>query len=247
MRYLLIILSLLSFSFSQSNNYWISINDNQYIKNNQLIKILNEDYLLDLIEQVPLISSNKKSEITLEFPTPNNDLIQFEIYESPVMPINLSKKYPSIKTYTGRGIKNPNDRVSITKSNRGFQILILTNNERIFIQKINQSENNYSISYNENINDRLNIENQCSINGCSDVIIRNESDNKDYIKKSQQAVRWIKNDGIVIQNHQLTLLENWIANRGFKTIGMAKAAGYNPPFTLPFLRRNEVFIPIKRP
>ena len=103
--------------------------------------------------------------------------IQFEIYESPVMPINLSKKYPSIKTYTGRGIKNPNDRVSITKSNRGFQILILTNNERIFIQKINQSENNYSISYNENINDRLNIENQCSINGCSDVIIRNESDN----------------------------------------------------------------------
>ena len=177
MRYLLIILSLFSFSFSQSNNYWISINDNQYIKNNQLIKILNEDYLLDLIEQVPLISSNKKSEITLEFPTPNNDLIQFEIYESPVMPINLSKKYPSIKTYTGRGIKNPNDRVSITKSNRGFQILILTNNERIFIQKINQSENNYSISYNENINDRLNIENQCSINGCSDVIIRNESDN----------------------------------------------------------------------
>lgn len=44
-----------------------------------------------------------------------------------------------------------------------------------------------------------------------------------------------------------TLLENWIANRGFKTIGIAKAAGYNPPFTLPFLRRNEVFIPIKRP
>ena len=44
-----------------------------------------------------------------------------------------------------------------------------------------------------------------------------------------------------------TLLENWIANRGFKTIGMAKATGYNPPFTLPFLRRNEVFIPIKRP
>ena len=41
--------------------------------------------------------------------------------------------------------------------------------------------------------------------------IRNESDNKDYIKKSQQAVRWIKNDGIVIQNHQLTLLENWIS------------------------------------
>ena len=41
--------------------------------------------------------------------------------------------------------------------------------------------------------------------------IRNESDNKDYIKKSQQAVSWIRNDEIVIQNHQLTLLENWIS------------------------------------
>ena len=49
-----------------------------------------------------------------------------------------------------------------------------------------------------------------------------------------------------ISTHK-SLLENWIADRGFQTIGMAKAAGYNPPFTLPFLRRNEIFIPINRP
>jgi len=41
--------------------------------------------------------------------------------------------------------------------------------------------------------------------------LRDESGNRDYIKNSQQAVRWIKNDGIVIQNQQLTLLENWIS------------------------------------
>ncbi len=41
-------------------------------------------------------------------------------------------------------------------------------------------------------------------------------------------------------------LQNWIFERGFKTIGKPKAAGYNPPFTLPFLRRNEVLIPIER-
>ena len=44
-----------------------------------------------------------------------------------------------------------------------------------------------------------------------------------------------------------TLLENWIVERDLKITGPAKAAGYNPPFTLPFLRRNEVFIPIERP
>jgi len=41
-------------------------------------------------------------------------------------------------------------------------------------------------------------------------------------------------------------LQNWILERGFKTIGKPKAAGYNPPFTLPFLRRNEVLIPIEK-
>ncbi|MBM08505.1 MAG: heme-binding protein [Magnetovibrio sp.] len=49
-----------------------------------------------------------------------------------------------------------------------------------------------------------------------------------------------------ISTHK-ALLEKWIVDRGMKIKGMAKAAGYNPPFTLPFLRRNEVFIPVKRP
>ena len=42
------------------------------------------------------------------------------------------------------------------------------------------------------------------------------------------------------------LLQNWIADRGLKITGEAKAAGYNPPFTLPFLRRNEIVIPVKK-
>jgi hypothetical protein len=41
-------------------------------------------------------------------------------------------------------------------------------------------------------------------------------------------------------------LQNWIMERGFKIIGVPKAAGYNPPFTLPFLRRNEILIPIEK-
>jgi hypothetical protein len=48
-----------------------------------------------------------------------------------------------------------------------------------------------------------------------------------------------------ISTHQ-ALLQNWIADRGLKIAGAAKAAGYNPPFTLPFLRRNEIIIPVKK-
>ncbi len=53
----------------------------------------------------------------------------------------------------------------------------------------------------------------------------------------------VLNQGSVLK-HQ-ALLEDWISNRGLKITGLAKAAGYNPPFTLPFLRRNEIIIPIK--
>lgn len=44
--------------------------------------------------------------------------------------------------------------------------------------------------------------------------------------------------------HHQSLLLNWIADRGLTTTGAAKAAGYNPPFTLPFLRRNEIVISV---
>jgi hypothetical protein len=48
-----------------------------------------------------------------------------------------------------------------------------------------------------------------------------------------------------VLKHQ-TLLEDWITSRELKITGLAKAAGYNPPFTLPFLRRNEIIIPIRK-
>jgi len=39
-------------------------------------------------------------------------------------------------------------------------------------------------------------------------------------------------------------LEKWISNKGYNKLGSYKTAGYNPPFTLPPLRRNEVLIPV---
>lgn len=46
-------------------------------------------------------------------------------------------------------------------------------------------------------------------------------------------------------NQQKQLLETWINDNQFEIIGSPKAAGYNPPFTIPALRRNEILIPVK--
>ncbi len=40
-------------------------------------------------------------------------------------------------------------------------------------------------------------------------------------------------------------LESWIAANNLKSTGDAIRAGYNPPWTLPPLRRNEVLIPVE--
>lgn len=49
-----------------------------------------------------------------------------------------------------------------------------------------------------------------------------------------------------IRRHEAKLLA-WIKERDLQVIGGSKAAGYNPPFTIPFLRRNEVLIPVEKP
>lgn len=45
---------------------------------------------------------------------------------------------------------------------------------------------------------------------------------------------------------QHALLQNWIDDSDYQQTGSYMTAGYNPPWTLPFLRRNEVLIPVEQ-
>ena len=54
----------------------------------------------------------------------------------------------------------------------------------------------------------------------------------------------LEQDSINTHKH---ILEQWIADKGLKQQGTVIAAGYNPPYTLPVFRRNEVLIPIMKP
>lgn len=40
-------------------------------------------------------------------------------------------------------------------------------------------------------------------------------------------------------------LQTWLVEQGYKTISTARFAGFDPPWTLPFFRRNEVHIDIE--
>ena len=47
-----------------------------------------------------------------------------------------------------------------------------------------------------------------------------------------------------IYKHQ-QMLESWITENKYEVVGPSKSAGYNAPFTIPALKRNEVLIPVE--
>lgn len=66
-------------------------------------------------------------------------------------------------------------------------------------------------------------------------------------KTSDLTVAVIRFNGLLWDRNIRTnreKLETWIAGRDFRVVGAVKTAGYNPPWTLPSLRRNEILVPI---
>jgi len=53
---------------------------------------------------------------------------------------------------------------------------------------------------------------------------------------------FLSEQGIKDKSEELT---NWLSQQGYKAISPARSAAYDPPWTLPFLRRNEVHIDIE--
>jgi len=42
-----------------------------------------------------------------------------------------------------------------------------------------------------------------------------------------------------------SVLQSWLDTEGFRTLGLPSSAGYDPPWTLPIFRRNEVLIEVE--
>lgn len=59
------------------------------------------------------------------------------------------------------------------------------------------------------------------------------------------AVRYSGSRSEAAYETNLKLLQDWMQQSGYEADSLPRLAGYDPPWTLPFLRRNEVLIDIK--
>jgi len=75
--------------------------------------------------------------------------------------------------------------------------------------------------------------------------------NNEQVSIKQVPVRKfavIRFSGLVSQekmNQKVKALNEWMVNKNLKPIGSPELARYNPPWTLPFLRRNEVMVEVE--
>ena len=90
--------------------------------------------------------TNKASKI-LSFPDEDGELIPFIVEETSVLSPKLSKKYPQIKSYVGKGLNNPNNRVRFSVSQNGIQSMIVYGDSKsaTFMQKISNSDDEYLV------------------------------------------------------------------------------------------------------
>jgi chitodextrinase len=93
---------------------------------------LNLDLLKSRLLRAPIDSGASSSNIIIPFPNPNGTLEDYNIYEAPIMEKELADKFPSLKTYIGKGIKNPAETIRFSITVFGLHVISLSGDHGTF-------------------------------------------------------------------------------------------------------------------
>lgn len=107
---------------------------------------LNLNQLKSKLVNAPLDLSGQSSSIVVSFPDHNGDLSEYTIYEAPIMEKGLSDRYPDIKSYVGKGIKDKSATIRFSITVFGLH-LMMTSGEigTYYIDTYTKDLNNYIV------------------------------------------------------------------------------------------------------
>lgn len=140
----------------QANNPWKDVTPTQIFlpedaQVNQLpteYRTLSLDFptMVETLKTAPLENTNGDP-LQIIMPLPNGDNHVFEIYESPIMAPGLAAKYPDIKTFSGRSLKNPAITTRLDFGPNGFHAIIHTIGSTVIIDPYAKNQTEYYISF----------------------------------------------------------------------------------------------------
>ncbi|MCZ2141243.1 MAG: M12 family metallo-peptidase, partial [Bacteroidia bacterium] len=110
--------------------------------------------------QLAIPNEESGESITLSLPTPDGAMMDFKVFESPMMEKPLADKYPEIKTYTAISVDNHHITGKLDFTNYGFHAMIFNGEYTYFIDPYKDIPSDWYIVYykndfQKNLNDRM--------------------------------------------------------------------------------------------
>ena len=95
---------------------------------------------------LPATASYQSASIVY-FPDESGELIAYKVTPSPVMAPELAARYPGIRSFTGRGLHKPEERIRFSISHKGIQSMMVHAGKirNTFMQKVEGTENQYQL------------------------------------------------------------------------------------------------------
>ncbi len=143
-------------SWQSANGLWSEV-DNQTRQEltltepqyKQSVLQLDIDQLASDLLAAPFYDHTVGSRLTggvkTKLPLPSGELVEFFLFESPVLASELGKKYPSIKTYFGYQVGNPDNRGRFDITPKGFHGMFKIDGQRFFIDPLRKGDSHYRI------------------------------------------------------------------------------------------------------
>ncbi len=147
------------FNYKHKPIFFKSIEETEIrLESKQLRKIQPEKYhvfslniaaLIVQLQQTPMefTEAARKKPLVIVLPLADGNFAPFEIVESPIMDASLSKRYPTIRTFSGRGQRERSVTLRCDITPNGFHAVLNTNEGEIYIDPYATNQTEYYVCY----------------------------------------------------------------------------------------------------
>jgi uncharacterized protein (TIGR03437 family) len=112
---------------------------------------LNEITQREMLRHAPMEFSKaaRQTQVIMSLPMPDGTFARFRVEESPVLAPQLAARFPTIKTYRGRGLDDPTAITRFDVTPAGFHAIVLSARGTVFIEPDASGQTGNYVSYDQ--------------------------------------------------------------------------------------------------